>query len=316
MDNKQHFKRPSFSIFFNEHFPVEKIFPTVKENTEFEKTEEYKLLKLQIYREFIDTLSFKDKVIEFVNLWGDGTFEKSVVIVKSFTPTELKKFHKYDIIDKVIRDKRDVLEKTWYEIEMHSEYLNRIFSEIFIYEQETKWKNNLLSLLFKKLEHSKDPETISEVIHSIQTHETSFEYIVLKKNQDNLLNVDSSEIKDNIEFSIKAIEILMRRFKSYMFLLRSFLEEMKCPYLFPLWEEMKEVDFEHLSSENPCFSILEKETIENRKTKTSRDTKILSEIEKNIERGYVFPVYDKLETSQEVINNNHYFKEWKKRTSK
>lgn len=270
------------------------------------------------YREYVSALSFKERVVEFFNLSDVDSYEKSKIIYYTFTEKQQDIFEeKYIKTDKVLREMFTRIVHEWNRAVHFEEYAENYLRDIIMHERNAKWFNTIIkniedALSDLKQEHSTD--TLFSILQDVKSYRSPQKEVVVSINKDTgLYEVDSSELGKTVIFDLITIQEIFDSVKTYFFDIRSFLESKKQKHLFPEYLRSMERSFQHFDTIISECSIQEAKKIRKtpKKNRTPEQNYLLSKIEINERRGYIFPDYADAKINEEVIKNSTCVKIWK-----
>lgn len=273
------------------------------------------------YREYVSTLSFKERVFAFLNLSDVDMYEKSKVIYYTFTEKQQDIFEeKYIHTDKVLREMYARIVDKWNRAVRVEGYAENYLRDIIIHERNAKWFNHIIkdiedALQDMKQEHSTDK--LFTILQNVKSYRSPQKEVVVSINSDTgLYEVDSSELGQTVMFDLIEIKEIFDSVKTYFFDIRSFLESKKQKHLFPEYLRSMERSFQHFDTNIPECSIREAKEIRKvpKKKRTPEQNYLLSKIETNERRGYTFPDYADAIINEEVMKHSTCLKIWKEIT--
>lgn len=269
------------------------------------------------YCQYVEQLTFKEKIIEYINVSTKPKGkERHEIIYNSFDFKQRKDFR--DKYEDIIETVHTVYNMIVNEVRAINEFAGKAESnlrEVFVYESNIRWFNFLLASSISSLNGREPDEQTSFLLREIESYRSPIEQIKVTKNEKSgLLEIDFEEFSPSIKNNIESIRVLMSSSKALFASTRSFLEEVKLKYLFPSYMKEAELYLNGFEVRNEYFSSFRGNQIRKKpkNARTKHEVFLLDVIEKNESRGFTFPIYANVEPDETL--RDYCKKEWLRRT--
>lgn len=260
------------------------------------------------FREYIGSLSFKQRTVLFLNTTGSYSYDKTKIIFESFTPRQQDIFNdNYADIDTTVRKVYSKIIKILNSIQHHCNELEKTIRDIFIFESNTEWTNEIIKDIKEYIPESKDVPSLLLLLHRLETYVSPYKLIKVEINKETgLYKVDSSYFDYKIKMAYDCIRDDFAICKAYLICIRSFLESIGKNKLLPHYVKDVERILLSFGISNEEFSSKEGNRIRKipKKKRSEQDVSLLEKIEFNEKRGFAFPDYTTVEPNEHMIKNN------------